>query len=281
MEKVGIVILNYKLKKETERAIGSVFRSDYKNISVILVDNDSKDSVEDLIKVYPKIYFIQAGQNLGFSGGNNLGIKKALSMDCKFVFLLNPDAWVEKKAISSLVSVFKNDNVGIAGPKVYFADGKTILYAGGIFDKKNVLGSHRGVDTVDRNQFNNLEETDYVSGGAMMVKDQVFETIGLLDESYFLYYEDLDFCFRAVKAGFKIMYVPKSIAYHESGKSTGIGSPLQDYYITRNRMFFAKKHLSRRTQFALFREAIRNIKQPVRKKALIDFLLGKFGGPSI
>jgi GT2 family glycosyltransferase len=110
-----------------------------------------------------------------------------------------------------------------------------------------------------------------------MVKREVFEKIGLFDERYFLYYEESDFCYRAKEAGYKIMYIPKAIVYHKNAQTTGLGSPLQDYYITRNRMLFASKFLPLRTRFALFREGIRNWSNPTRKKAHLDFLFGKFG----
>lgn len=281
MKKVGVVILNYKLKDEVNRALKSVFESDYKDYEVILVDNDSNDEVEELIKKYPKVHFIQTGQNLGFSGGNNIGIDLALNLECDYILLLNPDAWITKATLKEMVEGIEKTKAGILGPKIYFPDGKTILYAGGVFDLKNVLGSHRGVNQVDDGSFDQVSETDYVTGGAMLVLRDVFEKVGRLDENYFLYYEDADFCFRAKQKDFKIVYYPQAIAYHESGKATGIGSPLQDYYITRNRMVFAKKFLPKRTQFALIREGVRNWSRKYRRKAMMDFLFGKLGKQEI
>lgn len=281
MNRIGVVILNYKLKEEADRAISSVFLTGYDELEVILVDNNSKDGCEELVKKYPKLHFIEAGENKGFSGGCNMGIKIALELKCNFVMLLNPDAWLKKDCLTRLVQGALETGAGIMGPKIYFPDKKTILYAGGNFDLKNVLGSHRGVDQIDDGRFDEVVETDFVTGGVMFVDKSVFQKIGLLDESYFLYYEDVDFCYRARQMGFKIMFYPKAVAYHESGKITGVGSPLQDYYITRNRMIFAKKFLSFRTQIALFREALRNIKNIYRRKALFDYWWGNFGGQTI
>jgi GT2 family glycosyltransferase len=281
MKKVGVVVLNYKLKKEVDRALKSVFDSKEVELEVVLVDNDSDDGVSELTEKYPKLHFIQSGSNKGFSGGNNIGIKMILDLGCEYILLLNPDAWVDKYAIRNMVQCAEDSGPVIIGPKIYFPDGKTILYAGGILDTKNVLGSHRGVDEIDDGRFDDVSETDYVTGGVMFIDSKIFKKIGLLDERYFLYYEDADFCYRAKQAGFKVLYYPKAIAYHESGKATGIGSPLQDYYITRNRMLFSKKFLPNRTTIALLREGIRNWSNRSRRKAMVDFLIGKYGKQEI
>lgn len=277
MKKVSVIILNYHVADLTIKCILSVKKSTYENIEIIVVDNNSNDGLDKKLENFPKVVFIQSKENVGYSGGNNFGIKRALEGGVDYVFILNPDVSVERCAIEDLVIAAERESISIAGPKVLFADKETIWYAGGIFDEANVIGSHRGVDERDLGQYNKEQETEYVSGGALFVSSKVFESIGLFDERYFLYYEDSDFCFRARKAGFKIMYIPQAVVYHENAKSTGLGSPLQDYYITRNRMLFAAKFLPFRTRFALFREGINNIKNGIRRKALTDFLFGNFG----
>lgn len=277
MKKVAVVILNYRVRDLTVKCIKSVLKSDYKNIEVIVVDNASFDGIAEEIKKYKDVIFIQSEKNLGYSGGNNLGIKKALNNQADYVFILNPDTTITKDTIDILLARAEQYKADIVGPKIYFEDSKNIWYAGGIFDKNNVLGSHRGVDEPDTKKYDKDEETDYVTGAAILVRKQVFEKIGLFDERYFLYYEDADFCFRAKQAGFKIMYIFQSVIYHKNAQSTGLGTPLQDYYITRNRMLFASKFLSLRTRFALLREAVRNLSSKPRRKAFFDFLLGNFG----
>jgi GT2 family glycosyltransferase len=280
MKKVAVIVLNYKMKDTTLKCIESIKKSDYSKLEIILVDNNSDDGIENDIKKY-QISFIQTGANLGYSGGNNVGIKKALKGDCSYVLVLNPDTTIQKNTISNFVNELEKNQADILGPKIYFSNSKKIWYAGGIFDLANVLGSHRGVDTDDTGHFEEVIETDFVTGAAIFIKREVLEKIGLFDEDFFLYYEDSDFCYRAKIAGFKVMYTPKAIVYHDNAKSTGLGSPLQDYYITRNRMLFASKYLSFRTRFALFREAIKNIKIPARKMALLDFIRGDFGKGNI
>jgi GT2 family glycosyltransferase len=105
MKKVGVVVLNYKLKKEVDRALKSVFDSKEVELEVVLVDNDSDDGVSELTEKYPKLHFIQSGSNKGFSGGNNIGIKMILDLGCEYILLLNPDAWVDKYIIHFLFSV--------------------------------------------------------------------------------------------------------------------------------------------------------------------------------
>ncbi|MDO8619195.1 MAG: glycosyltransferase family 2 protein [Candidatus Daviesbacteria bacterium] len=280
MPKVVVVILNYKVKELTLRAVESVKKSSYENLQIIVIDNDSGDGLVEEIAKIKEVIFIQNSENLGYSGGNNIGIKRALDDKADYVLILNPDAEVKADAISKLVEAAKL-GADILGPKIYFSDKKTIWYAGGIFDFNNVIGKHRGVDELDQGQYNTAAETDFVTGAAIMISKKVLEKIGLFDERYFLYYEDSDYCVRAKKAHFKVMYIPDSIAYHLNAQSTKLGSPIQDYYITRNRLLFAAKFLSLRTRFALLREAARNISSGVRRKALFDFLLGKFGKADI
>ncbi len=285
MDKVAIIILNYKLKNLTLKCLTSVLTSSYKNILPIVVDNNSEDGIFESLEKYQEVEFIQTGGNLGYVGGNNLGIKRALEKGCDFIFILNPDTEITKDTIRILLDRAKEYGDGIYGPKIYFGDkkknSKVIWFAGGKFDKANVLGSHIGVDEKDIGRYDKDTDVDFVTGAAMFVSKKVFEDIGLLDERYFLYYEDSDFCFRAKNKGFKIMYIPNSTVYHDNAKATGLGSPLQDYYITRNRMLFASKFLSLRTQFALIREAIKNISNKTKRKALYDYLLGNFGKGNI
>lgn len=276
MVNVAVVILNYNLKKQTLACIESVKRAKYPALKIIVVDNNSKESIEEDIKKLG-VDFIQSGKNLGYSGGNNLGIQKALDLGVEYILVLNPDTTVNSDCIRNLVGMAEKNKSQVVGPKIYFAGSNTIWFAGGKFDKLNVIGKHIGVDEEDKGQFNNIQEVDFITGAAILVKSEVFRQIGLFDEKYFLYYEDADFCFRAKNAGFKVLYAPSSVVYHQNAQTTGLGSSLQDYYITRNRMLFASKFLPLRTRFALFREGLKNLGNPIRRKAFLDFLVSNFG----
>ncbi|MFH0937183.1 MAG: glycosyltransferase family 2 protein [Candidatus Daviesbacteria bacterium] len=281
MKKVAVVVLNFEVGEQTINCVESIKKSTYKNLEIIIIDNSPDDGLAEMAKRISEVYFIQNQENLGYCGGNNVGIKKAISNGADYIFVLNPDTTVEKDAIASLVNTAELENAGICGPKVLFSDRKTIWYGGGILDAKNVLGKHRGLDEKDIGQYDTVEETEFVTGGAMFVSRNVFAKIGFFDEKYFMYLEDPDFCLRAKKAGFKIIYNPKAVIYHKNAQSAGLGSPLQDYYITRNRMLFASKFLPFRTRFALFREAFRNLGSCVRRQAFLDFLMGNLGKGSI
>ena len=277
MKKVAVVILNFKVAEEVVKCIKSVQASTYANLQIIVVDNNSQDSLEEKLRNFKSIYFYANSENSGYTGGNNIGIKLAIQLGVEYILILNPDTTVDKNCIENLVKGAEKLRVGVVGPKIYFSGTEKIWYAGGIMNLANVIGSHRGVDEKDTGQYDKAEETDYVTGAAMLINVDVIKKIGMFDENFFLYYEDADFCMRAKKAGFKIFYIPDAQVYHDNAKSAGLGSPLQDYFITRNRMLYVSKFLSFRTRFALFREALRNINSPVRRLAFFDFLIGNFG----
>ncbi len=281
MKKVGVVILNYKVADQAISCLKSVLKSDYQNFEVVVVDNNSGDNLQEQMSQFPAVEFIQTGDNLGYSGGNNVGIKRVLEKGVDLVWVLNPDTTVLENTLSVMVDSLIKDQVGVLGPKIYFKDSKVIWYAGGQLDLANVLGGHRGVDQTDNGEFDQAGETDYVTGASMLVDRAVYEKIGFFDDRYFLYYEDSDFCYRAKLAGFKIFYQPKAVVYHANAQSTGLGSPRQDYYITRNRLLFGSKFLSLRTRFALVREAIKHLGMPIRRRAFFDWLFGKFGNANI
>ena len=195
-------------------------------LSVVVVDNASAENFQTK-KQYKNfdLKIIRSESNLGFSGGQNLGIKYGLEKKVDYFLVLNNDVILEENLLSELLKTFiEEKNCGIVSPKIYFAKGyefhkdryeeaekgKVIWYAGGKMDWKNVLASHNGVDEVDKGQFNKLEKTDFASGCCEIIKKEVFETIGLFDEKYFLYYEDNDLSQRARRAGFDIYYQPKA-----------------------------------------------------------------------
>lgn len=268
MEKVALVILNWNGKENTIECLKSIEN----NQDVIVVDNASTDgSVAVIKKEFPKVEIIQNPQNFGFAKGNNIGIKKALDDKAGFIMLLNNDTILDKNCLSKLLEAAKkHPQFSIFAPKIYFEKnfefhknrykenekGRVIWYAGGIIDWDNLYGHHRGVDEVDNGQFDKEEETEFATGAAMFVKKEVFGKIGLLDEKYFLYYEDTDFCVRAHKKEFKILFVPDAVVYHKNAGSSSSGSALQNYYITRNRLIFGLKYAKLKTKFALVRQLL-------------------------
>lgn len=275
MKKIFIVILNYNSEKDTEECLDSLLKIKTSGflVNAIVIDNSENKFDLDVIK-YKKINIkkIDTLKNLGFSGGMNTGIKHSLNEGADYVLVMNNDTIVAENFIQELFNFSeKNSNAGIVAPKIYFAKGhefhkdkyedaelgKVIWYAGGIMDWNNVIGKHRGVDEVDKGQFDDVMTTDFTSGCAMLIKKEVFENIGFFDEKYFLYYEDADLCIRAKKAGYKIYFVPGSVIWHKNaGSAGGSGSKLQEYYITRNRLLFGNRYAPLRSRIALNREGL-------------------------
>lgn len=295
--KVAVILVNWNLEKYTSACIASLLKLSTKNIrlSIIVVDNGSTDnSVSEIEKKFPEVIMLQSVENLGFTGGNNHGIRYGLKMGFEFIWLLNNDTVVDTNALVPLVAACESANVGIAGSKIYFSPGreyhrdrylksergKVIWYAGGQIDWNNMYASHRGVDDVDHGQFNRTQETPFVTGCSMMIRREVFDRIGLLDDRYFLYLEDLDFSLRAKHAGFTLLYVPDSVLWHENAGSTDKpGNTLHEYYQTRNRLLAGFAYAPARTRFALMRESFRfALAGPaIKRSAVWDAYTNKFG----
>ena len=294
MSNVAIIILHFNGEKDTIECLKSIeqLSTNRYQLSVIVVDNGSKEK----FKVQSsKFKVIRNEENLGFAGGNNVGIRYALDNKADYILTLNNDTLVDKNLINQLLEVAESESkIGIVAPKIYFAKGfefhkdrykelekgKVLWYAGGIMDWNNVLGVHRGVDEVDVGQYESAYETDFASGCSMFVKREVVKQIGYLDDNYFLYYEEADFCERAKKRGYRIFYAPKAIVWHKNARSVGgVGSELQDYYTTRNRLLFGVKYAPYRAKIALIRESFGLLKsgRKWQKRGVMDFYLGRFG----
>jgi GT2 family glycosyltransferase len=265
-------------------------------ISVVVIDNASIEKFEIRNSKFEiDVKIIRSEKNLGFSGGQNVGIKYSLDNGADYILILNNDTIVDKDLIEELLNTAEKDKaIGIAVPKIYFASGsefhkdkykkedlgKVFWYAGGEMDWKNVIGFHRGVDGVDSGQYDRIEKTDFASGCCMLVKREIFEKVGLLDEKFFLYYEDSDLCEKIRRKGYSIIYSPKAILWHKNaGSAGGSGSSLQDYYITRNRMLFGFRYASFRSKLALFKESIKLLAKGRywQRRGISDFYLRRFG----
>lgn len=228
--------------------------------------------------------------NHGFAWANNQIAKQAIKDGHDLFILLNNDTTVEPDFIKPLMDRLKDDAVGMVCPKIYFYPGnefhknaykkselgKVIWYAGGIIDWANVYASHWGVDEVDHGQFNQVIETDFATGCCLAITKETINKIGLMDEKYFLYYEDADWSLAAKKAGLKIIIEPKSVIYHKNAGSTGgSGSNLQQYYQTRNRLYFGLKYAPFKTKLHLMKNALAGLSSSNRvlHQANLDGLL--------
>lgn len=300
MRSIAIVILNFNGKKDTLECLKSIqnLETDDFELLTIVADNGSKKEFSPPVGGSEfrmgELKIIKNKENLGFSGGNNVGIRYALKNKADYILILNNDTVVDKNLVLELVKMAQSDErIGIVVPKIYFAKGyefhksrykenekgKVIWYAGGVMDWRNVIGVHRGVDEVDRGQYEKVQETDFASGCCMLVKREVFDKVGLFDERHFLYYEDSDLSQRAKRSGFRIIYSPKAVLWHKNaGSAGGSGSELQDYYITRNRLLFGMRYAPFRSKISLLKESFRMLftGRPWQKRGVWDFYLRRF-----
>lgn len=296
MKKIFIIILNWNRFEDTFECLKSVksLNTQGYDLKVLIVDNGSTDGSLKKLKEIKNIDLVSNNDNLGFAGGNNIGIKYALEKGADYVVILNNDVILEKNSLKHLVkAALDNPKFGALSPKIFFeknyefqknkyseADkGKVIWYAGGTIDWKNVYGEGRGVDEVDKGLFNQLISTDFATGTCMLLTRDALKKVGMFDEKYFMYYEDTDLSQRLKKRGFEVAYVPDSVIWHKVSQSSGIGSELNDYFITRNRMLFGLKYASLRTKFALIREGLKLLSngRKWQKIGIRDYFLGKLG----
>mgnify|MGYP001176945661 CR=1 FL=1 len=213
------------------------------NYEIIVVDNGSKVNEAVSIKeLFPKAQVIRSDKNLGFAGGNNLGIKSSAG---RYIFLINNDAFLIDDSVTRLIDIMdRNKSVAAVSPKIYFVNPEnTIQFAGYThLTRITIRNSGIGYNEQDTGQYNDAAPTSSAHGAAMMVRREVIEKIGLMSEDYFLYYEEIDWCEKMKEAGFELWYRPEAIVIHKESQSTGSDSFLKRYYITRNRLLFASRH---------------------------------------
>jgi GT2 family glycosyltransferase len=300
VKSVAIVILNWNQPKITIETISSFFKIKATKFvyHIYLVDNASSDNsyqkFQSLYKNNSQITLLKTKSNLGYAGGNNYGIKKALLKNYDYILIANNDILVSPDFLEKLIEEGKNNPKSILFPKIYFAPGyefhhnryqkselgKVIWALGGKIDWNNVYASNIAIDEVDKGQYDQADlKIDFISGCCLLVPVDAFKKIGLFDDKYFLYLEDVDFSQRAIKNGYKLQLVPDSVIWHLNSASSSPDSDLQNYFITRNRLLFGLKYAPLKTKFALFRESIKFLfsRDYWRRIAVRDYYLGRFG----
>ena len=291
MTKSFIIIVHFGEISVTVDCLESIY-TQKDSPSTILVDNTLDPVLSERIGKFKKVTLLTPDNNLGFAGANNLGIKKALSLGSENIILLNNDTLVPPGFFKKIIDfASKEKSVGLVSPKIYFAPGfeyhknnkknknYTFWYAGGLIDWDNVYASHRGVDEEDSGQCDVEINTDFATGCALLIRKDVIKKIGLIDENYFLYFEDVDYSLKAKSAGFKVKYFPGAYILHKNASSSqGSGSLLHQYYLTRNRLYFGFKFARLRTKLALFKESMLQIfKGGIKRKAVLDYYFGPMG----
>ncbi|MDP1884136.1 MAG: glycosyltransferase family 2 protein [Candidatus Moranbacteria bacterium] len=235
--KISIIILDYNGGDLLRNCLESVSRVDYGNLSVIVVDNASTDGSLEMSKVvFPEAVVIRNEKNLGFAGGNNVGIKYALENKADYVLLLNQDTEVEPDFLKKLVQASgENPEAGILSPLIFWKRTDEVWFSGGWVNWLN-MKSYHSKKAGSGKPF----KSGFITGCSMFVKKDVFEKIGLLDDKFFLYWEDADFSYRAKKAGFATLVVPESVIYHFEISKAPAGMKL--YWLVFSGLRFFKKN---------------------------------------
>jgi GT2 family glycosyltransferase len=239
-----VVVLNWNNAPDTLRCLDALAASDYEGFEVVVVDNASTDgSVAILRERQPNLALLENGENLGYAGGNNVGIQYALDRGAGYVLLLNDDSVVAPDALSALMAAAEDHpDVGFLGPKVLsLEEPSRLLSAGGILDRE-CRSSHRGGGEPDEGQFDELAEVDWLSGCALLVSREAVRRVGMLDPAFFAYHEDVEWCYRGRQAGLHVLFVPGARVWHPDTRVQQLDSPLVTYYMARNSLLFLVKH---------------------------------------
>lgn len=289
---VAIIIVNYKGRSDTLECLASLQDLTYPCVKVIVVDQASGDETPEAVRTrFPKICVIENQVNNGFAGGNNIGIQKALSDGADYIFLLNNDTTVAPNLLEPLVAVAENDSkVGMVGPMMLYHVEPEMVWAFGatMGAKGESILLHQGERANDVPQ--KLLESDFVVGCGLLVRRTVCETIGLMDDRFFLYYEETDWCARVKAAGWRIVSTPDARLWHKVSRSTGTESELTLYYMRRNALLYLQKNGLRDGYRRALRDSVRlalvwllqgkRRRSRVLMQAIRDAQNGRFGKSS-
>jgi hypothetical protein len=241
---VTVIVLHWNGLADTLECLESLADLDYPAYGVAVVDNGSDDGVGAAVRErFPTVTVLENGQNLGYAGGNNVGLEYALAQGADYALLLNNDTQVAPDFVRRLVDAAEGDPlIGMAGPTIYYYGQPNVIWsAGGRIDWQRGSTRMVGLDEPDEGQCGTEpRRIDFVTGCALLVRRAVMERVGLLDERFFAYYEETEWCVRAGRAGFKIVHVPSARIWHKISPAARADSPLVHYYMTRNRLLFLR-----------------------------------------
>lgn len=250
---IGLVTVLFNSDDVLDDFFKSLSFQSFKNFKLYLIDNsyniNSFNLINNYLEVYDlkdKSYYINSGSNVGIAEGNNIGIRKSIADNLDYTLLLNNDVYFDDTyLLENLLSKTIEFNYFLVSPKIYYYNSKKIWFIDGRFDYKkvNVYHSYDGME--DIGQFKEIIKTEYAPTCFMLINNDVFNTIGLMDSNYFVYMDDVDFIYKARKAGYSINIIPSLNIDHKVGKSTGgFESVFSFKYSLRNRIYFARKFYS-------------------------------------
>ncbi len=244
---VYIIVLNYNNFKCSDFCLESLRLVKSPSIKIVLVDNNSSDdSFEKLLISYPECIGIKSSENGGFARGTNLGLRYAYKEGGNYFLLLNNDVEVTSDFLTYMIEGFSHQTkVGAVTPKIYYRGNRNLIWhAGGHINMKRISGIARGYDEMDEGQYNEIIETNWASGACCLITRETLEKVGYLDEHYFFGQEEWDFSSSICRAGYKIIYQPKAVVYHEIAQSSKKSPSLYAYQMTYNKIYYANKYLS-------------------------------------
>ncbi len=242
-----IVVLNWNLPVDTIECVESCRKQNYENYQTVIVDNGSADdSVQRFQKHFSDVKIIANPENLGYAGGNNVGLRYALNEGADFILLLNNDITVEPDCLSKLIeTALQHPEAGMLAPKVLYYDDHAVINSLGTSMDWLRVRPHLGeYNQVDRGQFRGVLKKDILMGCGILISKQTIERIGLIDEKFFIFHEEADWCLRNLRSGSVNLVVPEAVIYHKESKTMKKYSTLTHYYSTRNFLYFTKKNAS-------------------------------------
>jgi len=297
LPQVTIIVLNWNGLDDTLDCLESLGQLDYQGYEVVVVDNGSVDgSVPVIRERFPGVTIVENGENLGYAGGNNVGLRYAMAQRADYALLLNNDTVVDPAFLRILVDTMEAEPaVGIAGPTIYYHQHPDVIWsAGGSIDWRRGSTRMVGLDEQDVGQFGKKpREVDFITGCALLARMKAVEEASELDERFFMYYEETEWCVRIARAGYRIIHVPQAKIWHKISPGEQADSPLIHYYMTRNRLLFLKATGAAMSAWlhTLFAEHLRTlISWSVRPKwrgkrslrgamwqGMVDFVCRRFG----
>ena len=244
---VDVIVLTWNRRQDTLACLESISHITYPNYRVIVVDNGSSDgTIESISAQYPDVVLMVNERNLGFSGGFNVGLRYALRHGADFMLILNNDTIVSANLLEELIEPAAPPNVGMVAPKIYYyAEPTRIWSVGGACHSVTLEMTHKGDGQIDRGQWERVIERDFLVGCALLMKRSMLEQIGLFDTGFQpAYYEDIDFCLRARRAGYRLLLAPQAKLWHKvATTSGGHGSPQERYLMARHSVRYFRKHV--------------------------------------
>jgi GT2 family glycosyltransferase len=246
--KIGVVTVTYNSADVIDDFLASVLHQTCSQFILYLVDNASTDRTLEKLAAYKdeRLVVIANHKNVGVAEGNNQGVRAALTAECGSVLFINNDTEFDPSLFESLVEGMRKHGADMIAPKILFHDNPGVIWCagGGFKPSKGYVGVHYGLGEIDRGQFDTVRRLEHAPTCCLLVKQSVFAKIGLMDARYFVYIDDADFCFRAMRAGFNLTYFPSATVLHKASSLTGgVESDFAIRYCTRNQIYFMLKNL--------------------------------------